>query len=192
MEELNRQKKVIDMMVSMHSDLADMYKFRAQSINLTLIISAFILNILVFADYDFLSKNFGLSPEFLKFCRGIASAIIFLTSLVILVVRWREKSEAHKNAKNKLFALLSDCRKILEMESENSQKKAAKQFTDDYKLIVGNLTPISSKMFGKLKSKHYRKVEFSKYIDKHKKVPYLLQKLRFFRIGIGKNHEKSN
>jgi len=193
MEELKRLKKVIDMMVSMHSNLSDMYKFRSQFVNLILIISAFILNILVFADYNFLSEHFGLSIESLKFWRGIASAIIFLTSLIILVVRWREKSEAHKSAKNKLFTLLSDCRKILEVENESSKKKLAKQFVDDYKLIAGDIAPIPSKMFGKLKSKHYRKVEFSKYIDKHKEVPYLLQKLRFFLIGIKKkSHAKPN
>jgi hypothetical protein len=120
MEELNRKKKVLDMMISMHSMLRDRYRSWSFATDLVLLLSAAALNTLIFVDQDYITDYLGDVKKF-NFTIGVFSVLTFLLSLVVLLVKWKEKSEQHHNAANELTRLLNSCRDLLSEQTVTSE-----------------------------------------------------------------------
>ena len=173
LQELNRIERVVKMMITMHSILRDRFKFYTLLIDILLLISAIILNALVFVDFKYLKPVFG-SELSSQLAIGIFSVLVFITSMLIFIVNWKRKSENHSQAVKFLFALLNECRKIQSIEDESEKKSVALIFHNKYLEVSNTIVPVPEKKFNYLKAKHLRKIELSKLISKNPGCPVLL------------------
>jgi hypothetical protein len=130
----------------------------------------------VFLDPDIL-KTLSISPASSKVVLGITSIIVFLLSLVQLRVNWKGKSELFDGSLETLCKLKSECGILL--ESSNSSEEEILRQCKNYNETLAKLPKIQDRLFPKLKAKHKRKVELSKYIDTRPESPYWLTKLFF-------------
>lgn len=188
MEEIKRQKRVLDMMVSIHSKLYDTYKFRALAVEIILLISSVILNALVFVDYEYFSEF--ISKTDAQLFTGIFSIVVFGLSVVMLLVNWREKASKHLQASNELCKLLQEAREIID-DGQTNNTVLLTNFNDKYKQISNIITSIPEKKFNRLKAHHLRKVELSKYISKHPAKPYWLVRIKFFFYSLTANETQN-
>ncbi|MEP1035518.1 hypothetical protein [Ekhidna sp.] len=177
MEELKRKKKVINMMITMHSSLRDAYGGKARAIDLILLILAVILNSILFSSNEYLSSITSFSPSQIELFTKILALLVFLISVILLLVNWKQSLENHKSACNRLFMLLNECRQLIEESGESPQTET---FNKKYEEVMASIVPIPDAKFNRLKSHHLRKVEFSKYLDRNKAKPFWLCKLDFF------------
>lgn len=175
-KELKRIFRVIDMMTTMHSILRSRYRFFSLSVDLLILFCSVILCAAVFLDPDIL-KTLSISPASSKVVLGITSIIVFLLSLVQLRVNWKGKSELFDGSLETLCKLKSECGILL--ESSNSSEEEILRQCKNYNETLAKLPKIQDRLFPKLKAKHKRKVELSKYIDTRPESPYWLTKLFF-------------
>jgi len=180
MSEFERQKKVINMMITAHSVLRDRYVCLSQLFENTLLIASVVLNALVFIDSAFILKITKINEDNQKLIIGLSSIIVFAITIVLLQVKWKEKAENHSKAADQLFSLLQECRKIIELTDEGSKASAISEFEIKYTLITGTLIKIPDSKFNSLKLIHYRKIELSKLIDKNPSSILLILKLKMF------------
>lgn len=179
MDEIRRQKNVINMMSTMHSILRTRYYSLALVVELSLLVSAIVLNALVFIDFDYL-KLFFEDERVAQGYVGLFSVIVFIISVIMLRVNWKEKSENHSHACTQLSRLLSECRQIMSIREGSEKKIAEDAFSVKYNQISNMLVPIPHSKFNSLKAKHYRKVQLSKLIDRHPGKPLFV--LRFYLL----------
>ena len=182
MEEILRQKKVLDMMITMHAILRDRYKFRALIVDIILFSFAVILNALVFVDYSFF-ENLGINKVTLQILIGIFSIGIFLLSVIVILVNWKEKSDQHANAGSQLSKLLNDCRYILQINEPAEKQKLLSTFNISYKEINDSIIKIPDNKFLSLKSKHLKKVALSKLLDENPQKSLWKLRLKLFFNG---------
>lgn len=185
MEEFNRQKKVLNMMISMHSILRDRYKSLDLIANILLLMSSVIMNSLVFAN-DELYNFFSINSAKAKTIIGILSILIFAISLVFLLVNWKEKSNNHGDAVVQLSALLNECRAMDEIEDSEEKKFMCNTFTQKYIQVNNILVKIPDSKFNYLKYRHYKKIELSKLIDIYPGSPLIVLKGRLFLKSLKK------
>lgn len=177
MDELKRMKRVLNMMISMHSSLRDKYHRLSQTLNLTLFMSAIILNSLVFASSEHLMK-LPLFNKNIELIIGLTSIVVFFVSILMLIVKWDQKSGNHEEAKNQLSHLLNECREMFNHPEKISDMQVI-QYSKKYSQINSMLIAIPEGSFNRLKYKHLQKMALSKYISDHHKSPYIITRLRF-------------
>lgn len=178
-EELERKYKVINMMISMHSFLYHRFKTKTLVGNIFFLLTAIILNVFLFFDYDYLSFT-GFSVNSIKNIISISSFLIFLLSVVFILIEWSKKCEQHLQAVNNLSRLINELRSILKIEDSSILTHKSELFNELYNQINETITKIPDRKFNKLKAKHYKKVELSKFIDRHKGKPYFVIVILFF------------
>ncbi len=171
------------MIISMHSSLRDKYNRLSQILNITLFISAIILNSLVFASSEYLMK-LSLFNKDIELIIGLASIAVFFVSILLLIVKWDQKSASHEEAKNQLSHLLNECREIISSPEKISETQVT-QFSKKYSQINSMLIAIPEGSFNRLKHKHLQKVALSKYISDHHNSPYLITRIKFFINSLG-------
>jgi hypothetical protein len=164
-EELKRQSRVVDLMLTMHSILAIEYKRRAQALEISLLASSILLVALTFVDTE-VRKYFSISTETAKIAIGIFSIFIFFLSAVSLVVNWKGKATEHDNAFRALIPLKSEWREILTADEYYDERQSL-EFSRKPALIMGTLIPIPDAKFNRLKARHQRKVVLSKLVSAH-------------------------
>ncbi|MEO8398275.1 MAG: hypothetical protein ABI550_00525 [Ignavibacteriaceae bacterium] len=164
--EIERQKKVIDMMITSHSVLKERYANLASLFEITMLIVSIILNTLVFVDSKLITNVISINEENQKLIIGLAAVLVFIISIVLLKVNWKEKSANHSRATEQLFILLQECRSILSLTDNEEKKIVADQFYKRYAQVTAMLPKIPDNKFNELKLIHYRKIELSKLIDK--------------------------
>ncbi len=176
--EIQKQAKVIDMLVTMHSILAARYGRRSQILDIGMIAVSIILVSVVFLDPLILSYV-QINPHTSRIVIGISSILLFLISVMSLIVDWKGKSVQHKGAFSALVKLKNEWKDILS-NYEEIDKRDLREFTKRSSLIVSLLFPIPDKHFNKLKSKHYKKIELSKMISCHPGSSVFVLKLKLF------------
>jgi hypothetical protein len=90
-EELNRQARVVDQMLSMHSALRDRYARRAKWLTLGVLGCSVILCTVTFLPDDALAFM-RVSPFASRVIVGVFSSLVFFLSLVDLCVAWEKAS----------------------------------------------------------------------------------------------------
>ena len=184
MTEIERQKKVISMMITGHSVLSAKYSRLSSFFEITLLIASIVINALLFVDANFITRFTSINQESQKLIIGIASITVFTISLILLQVKWKEKSENHAKATEQLFILLQDCRIILSTSDEQEKKLLCQEFNKKYYQVLNILVKIPDNQFNHLKLLHYRKVELSKLIEKHPGSRLLILKLKLFLSSV--------
>lgn len=164
-EELKQQAKVVDMMLTMHSILADRYHRRAQILDISLVAVSTILVALTFLDPRILI-HLNIQPESARILIGLCSILVFLLSIIALIVDWKGKARQHREAFNTFIPLKFEWRDLLTSYEEYDDRYKA-EFSRKSALILGNLVPIPDSQFNRLKARHHRKVMLSKMISAH-------------------------
>lgn len=177
--ELERQKRVISMMITMHSILSSKYSRLSNFFEITLLVVSVILNTLIFVDASLIARVTSIGEVNQKLFMGIASVIVFTISIILLKVNWKQKSENHRKASEQLFILLQDCRMILDLPIEEKHIQG-EEFNKRYWQIINMLEKIPNSKFNNLKSAHYRKVELSKLIDEFPGSLIFVLKVKLF------------
>ncbi len=178
-DELQRKYKVINMMITMHSILHQRFKTKSLVGNIFFLLTAIILNVFIFFDFDYLSFT-GFSIDRIKNIVAVSSFLIFLLSVVFMLVEWSKRSEQHLQAINQLSRLLNELRSLLKIENSALLSNKSELFDELYNQVNETIPKISDRKFNYLKARHYKKVEISKFIDKHKGKPYFVIRILFF------------
>lgn len=178
-DELQRKYKVINMMITMHSILHQRFKTKSLVGNIFFLLTAIILNVFIFFDFDYLSFT-GFSIGRIKNIVAVTSFLIFLLSVVFILVEWSKKSEQHLQAVDQLSRLHNKLRALLTVEDLTILTNKSELFDELYNQVNETIPKIPDRKFSYLKARHYKKVELSKFIDMHKGKPYCVIRILFF------------
>ncbi len=187
MTDIERQRKVLSMMITGHSVLRDRYLFWSASFDISLIVASAILNVIVFVDENYIFTRTGLEPDSQKIIGGLASVIVFAISIVLLRVRWKEKAEDHSKAAEQLFNLMQESRRISTLHEGRTKDEAIEKFNDRYTQVFSTIIKLPEGKFNSLKMIHYRKVELSKLIERYPKSRLFILKIRLFLSSFKEN-----
>lgn len=180
MGELERQKKVISMMITAHSILRDRYLLLSSLFENGLLVTSVILNAFVFIDAQFIYKQIGISEESQKLIIGIASIVVFAISLVLLQVKWKEKAESHGRAADHLFTLMQELKVVMDMFDGPEKNEHFLRFNKKYIDVNTTIVKIPDSKFNALKLRHKRKVALSKMIDKYPGSLLFILRIKLF------------
>jgi hypothetical protein len=163
-EELNRQFRVLNQTIGIHSDLACIYKRRSLILDIILLVSSALLCATVFVDDSFF-KQLGLNVRS-NLLTGSFSLIVFIGSLISIKVDWKGLSARHYDAGQKLTRVGALFRKY-RCGDGAWQDECRDKINNDYWVVCDNIIPIPSNKFVKFKSRYLRKVELSKSSSEH-------------------------
>jgi hypothetical protein len=183
-EELDRQFRVIDMMLTMHAALRDRYGRRATSFDVFLVVLSIVLSAFAFAD-DKVTRVIGLDVESTKVGIGIASVLLLAASVAGMLVDWKGAKERHSRAVLILSRLKLETRavrKIVGREGANGSE-VPERWRENARAL-DSLPEIPERDFVRLKAKHLRKVELSKLIDAYAALPLWVLRLILMRRSI--------
>lgn len=180
-DELKRQSRITDQMVTAHSILRDRYASRATFLTLGILGSSVVLVACTFLPDDALS-NIGLSPFVTKVILGAFSSFVLFLSIAELRVDWRERSRLYAEAAESLAKLKSKYRAVLSREESASPAQIA-EMTKEYNSTMDRLPRIPERQFVKLKAHHLRKVRLSQLVDNSVGCPVWVLRLRIFFQG---------
>ncbi len=182
--ELERIRRVSDMLVSMHSVLRDEYSKKSTVIDCSLFGSSIILVALVFVD-PLLLGWLPLSATASRILLGVFALITFFISLVIYRVDWKSKSELHKHAAETYSNIKLECQELLST-FETASDIDIQRLLIRYKYLGQICVAIPDSSFLRLKNKHKTKVAISKYLDDNPGASLWVLRLRILFAGIFK------
>ena len=189
-KEVNRQARVLDQMLSMHSALRDRYACRAKLLTLGILGCSVVLCTVTFLPDDAL-KPVGVSASANRYLIGGLSSIVFFLAIVELCVRWGKVSRRHGEASEALAKLKQQYR--VATSSGEMQSGACAKLTEEFGRVMAELPHIPDKQFPSLKAYHLRKVRLSQMIDSHVGCPVWLLRLRLVWEGVvGKKDQEGN
>ena len=177
-KELERVKRVSDMLITMHSVLKDGYSRRSIAVDCALFASSIILVALVFIDPVLLGW-LPLSATGSRILLGTFSLIVFFLSLVSFRVDWKSKSDLHKRAAEAYSRIKLECQELLMTFGTASDTEIQKLLTR-YRDLGEICVAVPEGSFLRLKNKHKLKVAFSKYLDDNPGACLPLLKLKIW------------
>lgn len=175
-EENERQYRLIDQLLSMHSALRDGCSRLAKALNLALLGASVGLCALVFAGdriYDF----FGVDPEAGSNWLGILAVVVFFLSLVEFRLDLPSRVRAHQVATESLSQLKMRFRQEY-TAGDGRTDDVLVSLANDYARVVGQLPVIPERTFARLKAQHLYKRMLSQRIDKSAGAPIWILKAR--------------
>ena len=104
---------------------------------------------------------------------------VFSTSLILLLVRWKEKAQSHADAVKKLFELKHETWNCYREECKEERKTKFDALMEEYKREIQNVPSIPEHFFLPLKSRHKKKVMLSKFINENEGKPFWYIKICF-------------
>jgi len=184
-KEIKRQHDITDMLLTMHSIRRDTLNRRAFIIDITLLVSSFILLMVELIDPSIVSKA-KIDYSIVSGIGKVSALIVFVMSLFVLRVDWKGRAINHGKACGTLSKLKFKARQLL-TDNHLSQEKY-EEFQTLYSIISNSVDPIEERFFNKLKAKHKSKVELSKLVSKFPGCPewYLKAKLIYHGVSLAK------
>jgi hypothetical protein len=182
--ENNRQYRIIDQMLSMHSSLRDRYRRRALLMSCALLTAGVVLNACVFIDNTILT-TFGLKPGNARIAIGVACVVVFLISIIELRVDWGGKASSHQHAVEKLSNLKAKYRQHFDPANKDNPAPDH-ELNSDYERVLADLLPIPETIFNCLKRHHIKKKLLSDRISQNPGAPLFLLKFHILWQGIRK------
>lgn len=174
--ELQRIRRVSDMLISMHSALRDEYARKSIAVDCTLFASSIILVALVFLDPALLGW-LPVSVTGSRILLGTFSLIVFFLSLVSSRVDWKSKSGLHKRAAEAYSRIKLECQELLMTfgtASDTEIQKLLVRYRDLGEICIA----VPEASFLRLKKKHKMKVALSRYLDDNPGACIWLLRLR--------------
>ena len=177
-KELERVKRVSDMLITMHSVLRDGYSRRSIAVDCALFASSIILAALVFVDPALLGW-LPLSAFGSRILIGLFALVTFFLSLVIFRVDWKSKAELHKRAAEAYANIKLDCQELI-VTFDNASDSEIQKLLVKYKDLGQICIAVPEASFLRLKQKHKMKVALSRYLDDNPGACIWLLRLRIW------------
>ena len=175
-EEMERIRRVADMLVTGHANLRDRYRLWSTLLDLATLALSLWLTAVVFIEPRLNLKltPFGLDPQIWI---GVLGIFTFFLSIVQLRVDWKGRSDAHKRSFDLYSEVKRECGYLLasraSLTADNCQRVLSRY---DLATEVGLALP--EKEFLPQKQKHLKKIEISRHLDKHPSASLLLLKIK--------------
>jgi hypothetical protein len=176
--ELDRIRRVSDMLVTGHANLRDRYNRMATLLDLAVMALSTWLTAVVFIEPRINVKltPFGIDPQIWV---GFLGVFTFFLSIVQLRVDWKGRSDAHRRSFDLYSEVKRECGYLLASQepltADNCQRVLSRY---DLATEVGTHLPESE--FLVQKRNHLRKIEISKHLDKHPSASILLVRIKFW------------
>lgn len=178
--ELQRIRRVSDMLITMHSVLRDEYSRRSIAVDCALFASSIILVALVFMDPVLLGW-LPLSDTGSRVLLGVFALVTFFLSLIVFRVDWKAKAELHKRAAEAYSNIKLECQEFLTTFDTASDTEIHKLLTR-YRDLGEICVSVPEGSFLRLKNKHKLKVALSKYLDDNPGACLLFLKMKIWFI----------
>lgn len=189
-QELERIKRIADQMCTMHAQLRDRRRFQARLLELSTLGAS--LLVIGMGPLATLPQSV-IGAELREPILALSGVIIFFFSLVIALVDFRGKAEAHERSLKAYHEPLRLARRALsnsESHDEELLNETRRRFD-----VAGEIgIEVPERHFLRLKAKHLNKVAISKAIDTDHPMPLTLIKLKLFwraLRGHGSSRRKS-
>ena len=187
-EENERQYKLIDQLLSMHSSLRDKFERRAFWLNTIQIGVSLFLIVFAFVPDDVL-RSIDFDPEKGRYLLGISAVIVLLISITEFRVDWKSVGSKHSEAAGYLAELKAKYRKAF-IEAAGEDRVRNSRLTTDYDRLMALLPPIPEQYFIRLKASHRFKVILSDRVGRNPKSPvwflWLALRLKGMRLALKK------
>jgi hypothetical protein len=181
-EENERQYRVIDQMLTMHSSFRDRMERRAFWLNTALIGSSLFLAVFAFVGDDLL-RSLSLDPAMTRFVLGLVAVLVLIFSITEFRVDWRSVAGKHAEAVSRLATLKAKYRKsFTETGGGDPEKNAI--LTSEYDNIMSSLSAIPDRWFNALKTEHQYKRLLSERISRCPKTPRWFLRIQLRIEGI--------
>lgn len=157
-KEFHQQRRIVDMMLTVHSLLRDRYRRRRVALTvLTLGLAV------TGAGFAFASNATDVTIAGIRAGRdtwlGILSLLVLFLCVLDLIADWAGRANAHQIAVSRLARLKADMRDVPKAASNDEQPPATIRFV--YSDAMDALPAIPERSFNALKARHLRKVEVS-------------------------------
>ena len=187
MERVDHNLRIYDQMASMHFRLSDKYRNWTVIENIIEIVLSVVLCGCTFLDINkhlVLKRLFGDIDQSL--IMGISSIALFAFTLTKQALNHHQRCEQHRSA-GKMY---SQAKLELRLKkNEWTVNCVEDDIINDYlkqrSLTLNDLPQIPEDKFAKYKHWHVRKIEMSKFVDRHKAAPWCWCQFLFFLKGIG-------
>lgn len=180
--ENERQYRIIDQMLTMHSSFRDRMERRAFWLNTVLIASSVFLTVFAFVGDDLL-RAIGLDPAMTRFILGLIAVVVLICAITEFRVDWRTVAGRHGEAVSRLAGLKAKYRKA-HTETAGDVPKKNLRLTTDYDKVMSSLPSIPDRWFNRLKAEHQFKRILSERISLCPKAPKWYLWLQLRREGI--------
>ncbi|MCL4199325.1 MAG: hypothetical protein KJZ69_17680 [Phycisphaerales bacterium] len=171
-KEIAREYRVAQQTLSMHADLRDQYARLGLGVEILLLVFTALVSTTTFAGDDFY-KTLHIAPDLGRLFLGVASAVAFSGSLVLLLIDPRGRSARHGEIAGKWSALVLEFRRY-KLENDTWPEDRARELADAYAETCDMCSPIPERKFNSLKSRYLRKVEVSRLKDRHPGCPIMV------------------
>lgn len=177
-DEINRIRRVSDMLITGHASLRERYARRALLLDLAILAVSVWLTAVVFIDPRL---NLRLTPPPFdpQVWIGVLGVLTFFLSIVQLRVDWKGRSDAHKRSFDLYAQVKNECRFLLssgEILTRDNCQRVVTMFA-----LSGDVgCQMPEKEFLRQKQKHLQKVLLSRYLDSNPSASLVLLKLRMW------------
>ncbi len=175
-DEIDRQYRVIDMMISMHSLARDDKKLKSKTLDVTLLLFSVITCALLLSEYT-ISTILPVNENFVEICTALFSMIVFFLSLLEYKLGWKEERVLHDSAVKKLSLLKTRYRQVYISGTINFNLNRL------FNSVMKSIHPIPEKDFLKYKAKHLYKIEVSKALSGNPGISIILLRLKI-KLGL--------
>ncbi len=187
--DFERRRRILDMMLTMHSVLRDRYERRSTGLTL-LVMGLSILATGVAFISDSAIVTIGPITARVQVWVGMLTCVIFLLSIVELLVEWRRRAWAHGEAARNLGDLKAQFRHVHpEGGVVHSEVDLLGEYDETMDALNALRVPIPEAKFNRLKARHLRKVEISRRISAQPQRPAFLHRIDLFRQGLQRQPE---
>ncbi|HKM77705.1 MAG TPA: hypothetical protein VJZ03_01400 [Candidatus Bathyarchaeia archaeon] len=181
-EENERQYRVIDQMLTMHSLLRDRMERRAFWLNTALIASSLFLTVFTFVGDDLL-RALNLDPALTRFVLGLVTVVVLICSITEFRVDWRSVAGRHAEAVSRLARMKTKYRQSFTDTGGNDPQTNA-ILTSACDNMMSNISTIPDRWFNVLKAEHQFKRLLSERISQCPKTPRWFLRLQLRIEGI--------
>lgn len=161
--ELERQRRLVDQMVTMHAVLRDRARRISIAISIVLLSGSIVSAALAFAGDDTRLELVGIGLTRSTWL-GVFSVLVFVGTLVELVTDYRGVARQHSSAVRMLSNLKAQYQRAAP-DAHSDWTAAATALSARYVDVMAQLVPIPESRFNNLKARHLRKVEISKLLS---------------------------
>ncbi len=181
-EENERQYRVIDQMLTMHSSFRDRMERRAFWLNTALIASSLFLTVFSFVGDDLL-RALSLDPALTRFVLGLVAVVVLICSITEFRVDWRSVAGRHTEAVSRLARMKAKYRQSF-TDTGGYDPQANAILTSECDNMMSNLSTIPDRWFNVLKAEHWFKRLLSERISQYPKTPRWVLRLQLRIEGL--------
>jgi hypothetical protein len=177
-EELERVKRVSDMLATGHAHLKERYDRRALALDIAIIALSLWLTAIAFVDPRLGIKltPFGIDPQLWV---GVLGVFTFLLSIVQLRVDWKRQSDAHRRTCDLYSEVKRECGYLLASDTEVKEEDCRRVLAR-YGIATDVGTAMPEGEFLRQKRRHVQKIAISRHLDGHPGSSIFLLKFRMW------------